>query len=131
MQLSYERWIDKYKQLLQLLFSNDICYDVEGGELLKVCKALFLQDIKDEQRFTELFKTYWALENRKWLDFFTTIKSQESREVNIPQIEKEKLLVSKKNQQETKETIGETTSNRTSTNEQTKTITELMLSGKK
>ncbi len=48
MQLSYERWIDKYKQLLQLLFSNDICYDVEGGELLRVCKALFLQDIKDE-----------------------------------------------------------------------------------
>lgn len=123
-QLSYERWIDKYKQLLQLLFSNDISYDVDGSELLKVCKALFLQDIKDEQRFTELFKTYWALENRKWLDFFTTIISQKSRKGIHPQIEKEKPLVSKKNQQESKETIGETTTNRSGTNEQTKTITE-------
>lgn len=123
-QLSYERWIDKYKQLLQLLFSNDISYDVDGNELLKICKALFLQDIKDEQRFTELFKTYWALENKKWFDFFITIKSQESREGTKPQMEMEQPLVSRKNQQERNETINETTTTRASSNEQTKTITE-------
>lgn len=75
-QLSYERWIDKYKHFLELLLDPHIRYDNEGDSLLSACKILYLQDIKDEDRFTQLFRTAWLEEKSKWETFFKTIEQE-------------------------------------------------------
>ncbi|PWN58037.1 hypothetical protein [Chryseobacterium viscerum] len=78
--LSYERWIDKYKLFLQLLLDSHISYDDEGDALLSACKILYLQDIKDEDRFTQLFRKTWSEEKSKWEAFFKTIEQETQKE---------------------------------------------------
>lgn len=63
--LSYERWIDKYRLFMQALLDSStasahkdyqpvIIYDEEWTHLKKFIKYLYLQDLRDEQRFDEL-----------------------------------------------------------------------------
>ncbi len=61
--LGYERWIEKYKLFLQCLYDDQIPYEADGSSLLKLCKVLYLQDQKDENKFGELFEEAWEKEH--------------------------------------------------------------------
>lgn len=61
--LSYERWIDKYKILLQALVNGHIRYDEEWSHLRRFMKALYLQDHKDKALFETLLDA--AIEKEK------------------------------------------------------------------
>lgn len=64
--LSYERWIDKYKQFLEVITGNHIYYDAGYAQFIGFCKALYLQDHKDEEKFVQLLRK--AIEQEKeWL----------------------------------------------------------------
>jgi uncharacterized protein len=64
--LSYERWIDKYKLFLETLLRKDILYDKDHVQFIQFCKALYLQDHRDEERFVQLLMKAIDQE-RKWL----------------------------------------------------------------
>jgi uncharacterized protein with von Willebrand factor type A (vWA) domain len=74
-QLSYERWIDKYKIFLDQLYST--AYLDRGPEdsqkLLQLCKALYLQNISDEKRFETLFYEAWKKEKSFWETTFQNL----------------------------------------------------------
>lgn len=53
-QLSYERWIDKYKIFLQTLEAGQIPYEEDYRSFKQFCKFLYLQDEKDEAQFMRL-----------------------------------------------------------------------------
>ncbi|MFK7932103.1 MAG: hypothetical protein AB8G22_01255 [Saprospiraceae bacterium] len=61
-QLSYERWIDKYKLLLQILEAGQIPYEEDFASLRQLLKFMYLQDVQHEQRFDELFAEAVATE---------------------------------------------------------------------
>jgi uncharacterized protein with von Willebrand factor type A (vWA) domain len=82
LQLGYERWIDKYKLFLQQLFSSDIAYtdDRCPPGLVSLCKALYLQDIRDEARFLHLLETAWKCEKQYWENHFEYVLRELARE---------------------------------------------------
>lgn len=55
-ELSYERWIDKYRLFQQTLASGAIPYDKEWTSFRRFCKHLYLQDQRHESRFDELLR---------------------------------------------------------------------------
>ncbi len=52
--LSYERWIEKYKLFELALMNGHIPFDEEYVAFRKFCKILYLQDYRDEPRFDDL-----------------------------------------------------------------------------
>jgi uncharacterized protein with von Willebrand factor type A (vWA) domain len=64
--LSYERWIDKYELFLQVIMSNDLSYVKDHTAFINFCKALYLQDHRDEQKFVELLN-YAIQKEKNWL----------------------------------------------------------------
>lgn len=77
-QLSYERWIDKYKLFLtQLCSPGYLLQDTESpAKLLQLCKMMYLQDIRDEKRFEELFMGAWQREKNDLESFFQALRAQ-------------------------------------------------------
>ncbi len=69
-ELSYERWIDKYKLFLHTLHNGHIQYDEEGQQLLVFCKMLYLQDSKDEVLFVSIFTDSWRKEKEIIENYF-------------------------------------------------------------
>ena len=55
-ELSYERWIDKYKLFLTTLESGAIPYEPNFASFKQFCKILYLQDIRHEERFEKILK---------------------------------------------------------------------------
>ncbi|HEX2533223.1 MAG TPA: hypothetical protein VHK69_05780 [Chitinophagaceae bacterium] len=53
-ELSYERWIDKYKLLLGAIVGGAVPYDEEWLQFRQFIKALYLQHFPDEERFDQL-----------------------------------------------------------------------------
>ncbi|MEM6320545.1 MAG: hypothetical protein AAF960_22945 [Bacteroidota bacterium] len=53
-ELSYERWIDKYKLFLTTLESGQIPYEPDYASFKRFCKILYLQEAKHEARFLEI-----------------------------------------------------------------------------
>lgn len=74
-QLSYERWIDKYKLFLLELHGGEYLRGAPARyeKLLRLVKALFLQNINDETRFEALFEEAWQKERQLLEDFFATL----------------------------------------------------------
>jgi uncharacterized protein len=62
-ELSYERWIDKYLLLLKMLRENYVEYDADWAAFKKLCRALYLQDVRDADRFNQLLDK--AIETEK------------------------------------------------------------------
>jgi uncharacterized protein with von Willebrand factor type A (vWA) domain len=52
--LSYERWIDKYTLFFEALSQETILYDKDWHNFKQFCKALYLQDYRDEEKFEKL-----------------------------------------------------------------------------
>lgn len=69
-ELGYKRWIFKYKLFLEQLNGPYLRYDEEAEHFLSFCKILYLQDQKDEIRFTRIFKDCWATEKAKLAEYF-------------------------------------------------------------
>lgn len=65
-ELSYERWIDKYRLFWQTLASGAIPYDEDWLAFRRFCKFLYLQNHQDEERFDQLLEEAIAQE-KKWL----------------------------------------------------------------
>jgi uncharacterized protein with von Willebrand factor type A (vWA) domain len=72
-ELSYERWIDKYKLFLQALTDtgafageNTIIADSSEQEFRRFCKFLYLQDHRQEARFDELLDEALQIERQRW-----------------------------------------------------------------
>ncbi|MET0300041.1 MAG: hypothetical protein ABW036_09770 [Flavitalea sp.] len=64
--LSYERWIDKYENFLQVISSPELSYEKDQKTFISFCKALYLQDIRDEKKFVALLTA--AIEREKvWI----------------------------------------------------------------
>ncbi|MEM1124259.1 MAG: hypothetical protein AAGJ18_27725 [Bacteroidota bacterium] len=53
-ELSYERWIDKYKLFLTTLEAGQIPYEPNYASFKRFCKILYLQEVKHEARFLEI-----------------------------------------------------------------------------
>ena len=53
--LSYERWIDKYKLMLQAISTGQVQFDSDWSGFRRFLKILYLQDIRDEVMFDRLF----------------------------------------------------------------------------
>ncbi|HEX6429630.1 MAG TPA: hypothetical protein VF008_18185 [Niastella sp.] len=87
-QLSYERWVDKYKLFLDQLYSTT--YLDRGPDdpqkLLQLCKALYLQNISDEKRFETLFYEAWKRENNFWETSFRNLRmfNREKQDEEFP-----------------------------------------------
>lgn len=81
-QLSYERWIDKYKLFLGQLYSPGYLTEStdDPEKLLQLCKALYLQNIKDEKRFELLFSEAWHHEQKFLETCFQSLLAQRKRE---------------------------------------------------
>lgn len=62
-ELSYERWIDKYKMFIQTLANGQVAYEEDFASFRRFCKILYLQDIQHEKRFDELLNA--AIEKEK------------------------------------------------------------------
>jgi uncharacterized protein len=139
-QLSYERWTDKYKLFLDQLYDGDYLTDGNdpGGEgasfnktkLLVLCKALYLQDIRDEKRFEKMFDAAF----QKEIDYLQTIlqslrqqqqaaKANEDKPVNKPDssVLSKKTTRQPEQRNKTKTVIEET---QTQTTQQKKTTKE-------
>ncbi|RYY59032.1 MAG: hypothetical protein EOO05_14565, partial [Chitinophagaceae bacterium] len=52
--LSYERWIDKYKLMLQAISNGHITFDDGWVQFRKFMKVLYLQEVRDEVMFDKL-----------------------------------------------------------------------------
>ncbi len=71
-ELSYERWVDKYRLLHQALLRNDGLIDWDSTEngndpwagFKRFCKILYLQDYRDEARFDTILTEAIALEEK-------------------------------------------------------------------
>jgi uncharacterized protein len=77
-ELSYERWVDKYRLLHQALLRHDglIQWDnaPEGDPwagFKRFCKILYLQDHRDEARFMAILEESIALEEKTMRDVFS------------------------------------------------------------
>ncbi len=76
-ELSYERWIDKYKLFMQGI--SELC-EMPGPDgaiplgsevkFRRFCKFLYLQDPRHEARFDELLTEAIEIEQKKWGDLF-------------------------------------------------------------
>ncbi len=79
-QLSYERWIDKYKLFLSQLYGSEYLQRPDDPtKLLQLCKALYLQNIKDEVRFEDLFHEAWKVEKLSLEKFFLRLLQEGKR----------------------------------------------------
>lgn len=72
-ELSYERWLDKYRLFQQALMSGAIPYDEEWRSFRQFCKFLYLQDHRDEARFDELLDEAIAREKAQLLALWEQI----------------------------------------------------------
>lgn len=63
-ELSYERWIDKYRLFIHAIFIDKIIgFDDDWQQFRQFCKILYLQNIRDEARFNQLLDE--AIEKEK------------------------------------------------------------------
>lgn len=69
-ELSYERWLDKYRIFQQALMSGAIPYDEEWRAFRQFCKILYLQDHTDEARFDELLDEAIDMEKAQLLSYW-------------------------------------------------------------
>lgn len=79
-ELSYERWIDKYKLFLQTLHGQYLQYDDEGKSLLAFCRFLYLQDVRHSQVFDAIFRESWKKEKNTLEEYF---KHQQQQTVPV------------------------------------------------
>jgi len=79
--LSYERWIDKYKLFLDALTFGQIIYDKDYNHFINFCKALYLQDHRDEDQFESILRQAIARE-KAWL---STLLQEEATASQKPQ----------------------------------------------
>jgi uncharacterized protein with von Willebrand factor type A (vWA) domain len=79
-ELSYERWLDKYRLFLQALMSGAIPYDEEWRSFRQFCKFMYLQDHAHEDRFDELLEEAIAEEKAKLLEFWQQLPTKPPKE---------------------------------------------------
>jgi hypothetical protein len=86
-ELSYERWLDKYRLFQQALMSGAIPYDEDWRAFRQFCKFLYLQDHADEARFDELLREAITEEKEKLLAFWQQLETSRPRakEDQIPE----------------------------------------------
>ncbi|PHN01196.1 hypothetical protein [Flavilitoribacter nigricans] len=93
-ELSYERWLDKYRLFQQALMSGAVPYDEEWRAFRQFCKFLYLQDHNDEARFDELLDEAIAEEKNRLLAVWQQLpgtgpRTPEEQDVEIPEKEEE------------------------------------------
>lgn len=71
-ELSYERWIDKYKLFLTTLLSSHISYQEDFQSFKQFCKILYLQNHADEARFEQLLDKAILKEKELLIKMLTT-----------------------------------------------------------
>lgn len=89
-ELSYERWIDKYRLFLDAIFLNEVvCYDNDWAAFRQFCKTLYLQNEADEIRFDQLLNE--AIIREK--DFFEIALRNTIRNTdNVQPVENEGII---------------------------------------
>lgn len=78
-ELSYERWIEKYKIFSWALMSGQVPFDEDFTAFKRFCKILYLQDVRDEQKFESILD--WAIETEKGA--LATLFAQKQKEVPV------------------------------------------------
>lgn len=73
-ELSYERWISKYKILLEAFEQEYFEYDDEWEGFKKFCRTLYLQNYADLNRFNELLDNAIEQEKTFMMDYVTETK---------------------------------------------------------
>ena len=89
-ELSYERWLDKYRLFQQALMSGAIPYDEKWKAFRQFCKFMYLQDHTDEARFDELLDEAITKEKAEimafWKQLPTTTPSVQEDTITEPPI---------------------------------------------
>lgn len=93
-ELSYERWLDKYRLFQQLLLSGAIPYDENWRAFRQCCKFLYLQDHADETRFDELLDEAIAEEKAKLLAIWQQLQThkpgdKEEKKTELPKADED------------------------------------------
>ena len=91
-ELSYERWIDKYKLFVQGITELCALSGANGtipwgteAEFRRFCKFLYLQDHRHEARFDELLTEAIEIEQQKWKSYYEKIDFEEQMKANQTQ----------------------------------------------
>lgn len=83
-ELSYERWIDKYRLFQRATLEREEIVpwneEEEWTTFRRFCKILYLQDHRDEARFDALLDWAIEVEKKRWLDAVQTALAQEEKE---------------------------------------------------
>ena len=83
-ELSYERWIDKYKLFIRALDEGYIPYETDFASFRRFCKTLYLQDINHEARFDELLTEAIQKEKEKLIQLLDKIVTKSDTQSNDP-----------------------------------------------